>query len=122
VDCVISALSSPAQAGDPVSSGRAEWHGVRDTDGYRIWVPAFAGTTVRECRFLSAYGFMLASDGEMFLMLRMQKMVCAALAAFAFLCMSARAADRIAWPSDLPVYDHVVIVVEGEQGYRANLR
>jgi hypothetical protein len=48
----------------------------------------------------------------MFLMVRMQKMVCAALAAFAFLCMLARAADRIVWPSDLPVYDHVVIVVE----------
>ena len=32
--------------------------------------------------------------------------------AFALLCMSAMAADRIAWPSTLPVYDHIVIVIE----------
>ncbi|HEY2184439.1 MAG TPA: alkaline phosphatase family protein [Xanthobacteraceae bacterium] len=41
----------------------------------------------------------------------MQTLVCGA--AFAVLaCALAKAADRIAWPPTLPVYDHIVIVIE----------
>ena len=41
----------------------------------------------------------------------MRKNTCAAL--FALLaCAPAKAADRLAWPPTLPVYDHIVIVVE----------
>jgi phosphatidylinositol-3-phosphatase len=41
----------------------------------------------------------------------MQKMVCA-LALAVLASVPAAAADRIAWPSTLPVYDHIVIVIE----------
>jgi Phosphoesterase family len=41
----------------------------------------------------------------------MQKMVCA-LALAVLVSVPAAAADRIAWPSTLPVYDHIVIVIE----------
>src|SRR5205085_12473747 len=41
----------------------------------------------------------------------MQKML-AALAFAVLSCAPATAADRIAWPATLPVYDHIVVVIE----------
>jgi hypothetical protein len=43
--------------------------------------------------------------------------VLGAVALFAYFAVPALAADRISWPPNLPVYDHIIIVVEENKDY-----